>query len=174
MAKVRKSNSDLNHTEIESPLGKIIIGEHKGKICVVDFKGERTKNTLKNLSRKHGVKLNRQETPTLKAAKKQLSLYLSGRLIKFDLPLDYVGTGFQKSIWRQLEKIPFGKTVSYGDIAEKIGRPGAARAVGAAVGSNRISIIIPCHRVIGKDGSMTGYGGGLRKKEWLLAHERAI
>ncbi|UCC80063.1 MAG: methylated-DNA--[protein]-cysteine S-methyltransferase [Candidatus Zixiibacteriota bacterium] len=174
MAESRKFDSDLNHNETESPLGKIIIGEHKGKICMVDFKGDRTKKTLKTLSRHYGAKLNRQETPILKKAKKQLSLYFSGRLAKFDLPLDYTGTGFQETIWKQLEKIPFGKTVNYGGVAEKTGNPGAARAVGAAVGSNRISIVIPCHRVIGKDGSLTGFGGGLKRKEWLLAHERAI
>lgn len=175
MKESRKFDSDLNHTETESPLGKIIIGEHKGRICVVDFKGGgRAANTLKLLSKHYRAKLNRQETPALKKAKKQLSLYFSGRLDKFDLPLGYTGTGFQEKIWKQLEKIPFGKTVNYGWIAEKTGNPKAARAVGAAVGSNRISIVIPCHRVIGKDGSLTGFGGGLKRKEWLLAHERAI
>ncbi|UCE67547.1 MAG: methylated-DNA--[protein]-cysteine S-methyltransferase [Candidatus Zixiibacteriota bacterium] len=175
MTAARNQDKVLNYTEIKSPLGGIILGERNGKICMTDFKGgSRAKNALKFLAKKHGAKLNRRETPTLKNAKKQLSLYFSGKLSKFDLPLEYAGTGFQETIWKQLMKIPFGRTVNYGAVAEKTGNPKAARAAGAAIGKNRISIIIPCHRVIGKNGSLTGFGGGLRKKEWLLKHERAI
>jgi len=165
----------LNHTEIESPLGKIIIGERNGRICLVDFKsGNRAKNALKFLAKHYGAKLNRVKTPSLKTAEKQLNLYFSGKLTDFDLALEYTGTRFQKMVWKRLKKIPFGKTVNYGRIAEKIGNSKAARAAGAAIGKNRISIIIPCHRIIGKNGSLTGFGGGLRKKEWLLKHEGAI
>jgi AraC family transcriptional regulator of adaptative response/methylated-DNA-[protein]-cysteine methyltransferase len=165
---------ELNYTEIESPIGKIIFGEYDGKICLLEFKsGSRVKNSLKFLSGHYEAKLTRRETPVLKQAKRQLNLYFSGNLDRFDLPLDYTGTGFQKSIWKQLKKIPYGKTVNYGWIAEKAGKPRATRAAGAAIGKNRIPIIIPCHRVIGKDGSLTGFGGGLKRKDWLLAHEKA-
>ncbi len=175
MTTPRNPDNELNYTEIESPLGGIILGERNGKICLTEFKsGSRTTITLKLLAKHFGVKLNRRETPTLKNAKKQLSLYFSGKLTNFDLPLEYTGTRFQETVWKQLEKIPFGGTVNYGVIAEKIGNQRATRAAGAAIGKNRISIIIPCHRVIGKNGSLTGFGGGLRKKEWLLKHEGAI
>ena len=92
--------------------------------------------------------------------------------LKFLLNLDPIGTKFQKLVWRHLEKIPFGEVVSYGKIADIIGNPKACRAVGSANGKNPISIIIPCHRVIGSDGSLTGYGGGLWRKEWLIKHEK--
>ena len=175
MAIPRNPENELNYIEIKSPLGEMILGERNGKICLADFKGgSRGKNTLKLLARQHGAKLGRRETPTLKNAKKQLTLYFSGNLTDFDLPLEYTGTSFQETIWRQLKRIPFGKTTCYGAIAEKTGNPKATRATGAAIGKNRISIIIPCHRVIGKNGSLTGFGGGLRKKEWLLKHEGAI
>ena len=108
----------------------------------------------------------------LKTCVKQIDEYFKGNRSKFLLNLDPVGTKFQRRIWRQLEKIPFGEVVSYGQIADAIGNPKACRAVGNANGKNPISIIIPCHRVIGTDGSLTGYGGGLWRKEWLIKHER--
>jgi methylated-DNA-[protein]-cysteine S-methyltransferase len=103
--------------------------------------------------------------------KKQLHEYFSGRRKKFELPLKLTGTGFQKSVWKALQKIPYGKTVSYLDIAKTIGNPKAVRAVGMANSKNRIPIIIPCHRVIGENGKLTGYAGGIWRKQWLLEHE---
>jgi len=103
--------------------------------------------------------------------KKQLHEYFSGRRKKFELPLKLVGTGFQKSVWETLQKIPYGKTVSYLDVAKAIENPKAVRAVGMANNKNRIPIIIPCHRVIGEDGKLTGYAGGIWRKGWLLEHE---
>jgi methylated-DNA-[protein]-cysteine S-methyltransferase len=108
----------------------------------------------------------------LKACLKQIDEYFKGKRRKFHLDLDPLGTPFQKMVWRQLEKIPFGKVVSYGEIAGVIGNSKACRAVGSANGKNPIAIIIPCHRVVGRDGNLTGYGGGLWRKEWLLKHER--
>lgn len=102
---------------------------------------------------------------------KQLNAYFSGKLHEFDLPLKPVGTPFQEAVWQALTTIPYGKTVSYKDIAKHVNLPKAARAVGMANGRNPISIIIPCHRVIGANGKLTGYGGGLHRKEWLLEHE---
>jgi methylated-DNA-[protein]-cysteine S-methyltransferase len=112
----------------------------------------------------------RDEAP-FRDAITQLRAYFAGTLRAFDLPLAPAGTDFQKNVWSALAAIPFGETRSYGAIAREIGRPGAARAVGLANGSNPISIIVPCHRVIGADGTLTGYGGGLDRKRWLLAHE---
>jgi methylated-DNA-[protein]-cysteine S-methyltransferase len=108
----------------------------------------------------------------LKTALKQIDEYFSGQRKKFLLKLDPQGTKFQKTVWQQLEKISFGEVVSYGEIASIIGQPKACRAVGNANGKNPIAIIIPCHRVVGSDGSLTGYGGGLWRKEWLIKHEK--
>jgi len=109
--------------------------------------------------------------PILVAAKRQLTAYFAGGLKVFTVPLDMIGTDFQKSVWAALLTIPHGETRSYADIARQIGRPTATRAVGAANGRNPLSIIAPCHRVIGKNGSLTGFAGGLEAKELLLALE---
>ena len=104
-------------------------------------------------------------------ARRQMEAYFAGELTEFDLPLNMIGTEFQKTVWRELLNIPFGVTISYGELAERVGNSSASRAVGAANGRNPISIIVPCHRVIGSNGKLTGYGGGIERKEWLLAHE---
>ncbi|MDV6344243.1 MULTISPECIES: methylated-DNA--[protein]-cysteine S-methyltransferase [unclassified Nitrosomonas] len=101
----------------------------------------------------------------------QLKSYFAGELCQFDLPLKASGTAFQETVWQLLTTIPYGETVSYKSIAERIHTPKAVRAVGLANGKNPISIIIPCHRVIGANGKLVGYGGGLHRKQWLLAHE---
>jgi methylated-DNA-[protein]-cysteine S-methyltransferase len=103
----------------------------------------------------------------------QLHAYFAGQLTQFDLPLAMDGTPFQRRVWAALREIPYGQTISYGELAHSVGSPGAARAVGLANGRNPVGIIVPCHRVIGADGSMTGYGGGLQRKVWLLEHEAA-
>jgi methylated-DNA-[protein]-cysteine S-methyltransferase len=107
----------------------------------------------------------------LRPAREQLRAYFAGELLDFDLHLAAAGTPFQQRVWRALRAIPYGDTASYADVAREIGNPTATRAVGAANGRNPIAIIVPCHRVIGKDGSLTGYGGGLARKQWLLRHE---
>jgi len=103
---------------------------------------------------------------------RQLDEYFKKKRRKFSLPLLLIGTEFQKAVWRQLQKIPFGQTASYGNVARAIGRPRAFRAVGNANNKNRIPLIIPCHRVIGSDGKMVGFGSGIWRKEWLLDHEK--
>lgn len=103
--------------------------------------------------------------------RKQMQAYFARELTEFDLPLNMIGTEFQKIVWRELLNIPFGATISYGELANRVGNPNASRAVGAANGRNPISIIVPCHRVIGSNGKLTGYGGGIERKEWLLTHE---
>jgi methylated-DNA-[protein]-cysteine S-methyltransferase len=107
----------------------------------------------------------------LPATVRQLSEYFKGARRDFDLPLRLQGTAFQQRVWQELTEIPFGETWSYGQLAKRIGKPSASRAVGLANGSNPIAVIVPCHRVIGTDGTLTGYGGGLERKRWLLAHE---
>ena len=110
--------------------------------------------------------------PVLREAERQLKDYFAGKRTSFDLPLDFHGTDFQKRVWKALLKIPFGETRSYGQIARALGKPTAMRAVGTANGKNPISIIAPCHRVIGKDGQLTGFAGGLKAKAHLLALEQ--
>lgn len=110
--------------------------------------------------------------PVLVETARQLDAYFAGTLTRFTVPLDARGTAFQKSVWAALLNIPFGETRSYGAIARDIGRPTASRAVGAANGRNPISIIAPCHRVIGSGGALTGFAGGVAVKRWLIAHER--
>ena len=107
----------------------------------------------------------------LPEAVRQLGEYFAGNRCEFDLPLGMQGTEFQLRVWRALTEIPYGETWSYGELAKHIGNPNASRAVGLANGRNPISILVPCHRVIGADGSLTGYGGGVERKPWLLAHE---
>ena len=107
----------------------------------------------------------------LSATVRQLTEYFEGTRREFDLPLRLQGTAFQQRVWRQLTEIPYGQTWSYGQLATRIDKPSASRAVGLANGRNPISILVPCHRVIGADGSLTGYGGGIERKRWLLLHE---
>jgi methylated-DNA-[protein]-cysteine S-methyltransferase len=107
------------------------------------------------------------------AVREQLAEYFAGERQQFDVPIKLAGTSFQQRVWQELVRIPFGTTISYCQLAERVGKPTASRAVGQANGRNPISIIVPCHRVIGADGKLTGYGGGVDKKKWLLAWERS-
>lgn len=112
-----------------------------------------------------------KDNPILTEAARQLSEYFAGKRRSFDLPLDFRGTAFQNSVWQALLSIPFGETRSYGELARSLGKPGASRAVGAANGRNPLSIVAPCHRVIGSNGTMTGFAGGIAAKEYLLRLE---
>src|SRR5688572_11632691 len=113
-----------------------------------------------------------RDTPVLERTAAQLAEYFGGERVVFDVPLAPEGTGFQQRVWRALTAIPYAETCSYGALAQAIGRPSASRAVGAANGRNPIAIIVPCHRVIGANGTLTGYGGGMATKRWLLEHEQ--
>lgn len=104
-------------------------------------------------------------------AERQITAWFAGERLAFDLPLDMPGTAFQQQVWQALLALPYGATASYQQQAERIGRPDAVRAVGAANGQNRLAVIVPCHRVFAKNGDLTGYGGGIERKRWLLAHE---
>lgn len=115
-----------------------------------------------------------EDTARLADAVAQLRAYFRGELRAFDLRLAPAGTPFQQRVWGELVRIPYGETISYGELARRVGNPNGSRAVGLANGANPISIVIPCHRVIGSNGTLTGYGGGLKNKEWLLALEKGV
>jgi methylated-DNA-[protein]-cysteine S-methyltransferase len=115
-----------------------------------------------------------RDDDALAEAATQLRQYFAGERIRFELPLSPVGTPFQLRVWAELREIPYGRTTAYGQIATDLGQPTASRAVGLANGRNPVAVIVPCHRVIGSDGSLTGFGGGLDRKRWLLEHERRV
>jgi len=115
-----------------------------------------------------------EDEPAFADLREQLSAYFEGGLRRFDLVLDLRGTPFQRRVWAALDDIAFGATETYGELAARLGAPGASRAVGAANGHNPVSIVVPCHRVVGAGGRLTGYGGGLERKRWLLDHERRV
>lgn len=152
----------MKYIVIEGERGKVYLGEENEKIALLSFDKEEIKG------------LKRERTPLLERGEKELLEYFRGERTRFDLPLEYQGTDFQVKVWKALEKIPYGETRTYQDIAEAVGSPKAFRAVGNANNKNPISILIPCHRVIGKSGKLVGYGGGLDWKEYLLGIEKNI
>lgn len=155
-------------TEILSPVGQLkLVASDKGLAAILWEKDDPGRVKL-------GAMSEQPDHPVLVEAAEQLAAYFAGTLKRFTVPLDFVGTDFQKQVWAQLLAIPFGETRSYGEIAERVGRPTASRAVGAANGRNPISIIAPCHRVIGATGKLTGFAGGLEAKRVLLELEGAI
>jgi len=150
------------YTVMKSPVGDITLIADKESLCGIYWPNQNPDNKkFPNLEKKDGSKV-------LRSAVKQLNFYFAGKTERFDIPLRPVGTDFQENVWKALRSIKYGKTVSYGDIAKKIGNPKAVRAVGAAIGKNPLSIIVPCHRVIGSNGKLTGFAGGLGTKEFLL------
>lgn len=152
-------------TSFDSPLGRILLAAHEDKLVGIWFDGQRH---LPDTSRWTRVR----EHPVLQQTQRQLSDYFAGRRNTFELPLDLsMGTLFQQQVWRALLQIPLGTTASYGAVSAAIGKPTAVRAVGGAVGHNPWSIVVPCHRVVGADGSLTGYAGGLERKTALLQLE---
>ena len=148
-------------------LCKIGIAEEDGAICRVFFSGDKAADRLVKNGFEQG------ETPLIKKAAAQLREYFDGKRKTFDLPLAPRGTEFQLTVWKALQAIPYGKTCSYGQLADRIGNPRACRAVGMANNRNPITIIIPCHRVIGSNGSLTGYAGGLDLKDKLIMLEKS-
>ncbi len=149
-----------------SPLGLLRLHADAGALTAVQLPGEDAPPAIAGDEAADGA-----GEPILRDAARQLAEYFAGERREFALPLAPRGTEFQQRVWRALIAIPFGATRSYGEQARAIGRPSASRAVGAANGQNPIAIIVPCHRVIGASGALTGYAGGLAAKRWLLAHE---
>jgi methylated-DNA-[protein]-cysteine S-methyltransferase len=148
----------------DSPIGRLLLTSDGTALTGLYMEPSRKAQSTDGWVQDMGVK-------PLSAAVRQLSEYFAGSRREFDLPLHLHGTVFQTRVWRELAEIPYGRTWSYGELAKRIDKPSASRAVGLANGRNPISILVPCHRVIGADGSLTGYGGGLDRKRWLLAHE---
>jgi methylated-DNA-[protein]-cysteine S-methyltransferase len=149
---------------MQSPVGTLTLTAEDGKLTRLHMDGQR-----------HAPGASpdwERDDDGLADVVEQLEAYFAGSRETFDVPLALAGTEFQRAVWAGLLEIPYGETISYGELAQRVGRPGASRAVGLANGRNPVAIIVPCHRVIGANGTMTGYGGGLDRKVWLLDHER--
>ncbi len=153
-------------TTMTSPVGELLLTSNGDALTAVYFEDPKYGPT----STDGWIR----DDSVLAEARQQLEEYFRGERTEFDLALAPKGTDFQRSVWRALTEIPYAATTSYGAIAARIGKPSASRAVGAANGRNPISIIVPCHRVIGSGGDLTGYGGGLDRKRWLLDHEAVV
>ena len=166
----------MNYCVLESPIGKLLVAGTDECLKILRFpsgpKGLSGAASGEPRADWHSVVAARN--PLLAELQRQLDAYFDGRLRSFELPLAPEGTPFQRSVWEALATIPFGDTTSYGALAERIGRPKAARAVGAANGRNPIPILIPCHRVVGSSGSLTGFGGGFDTKRTLLELESSV
>jgi methylated-DNA-[protein]-cysteine S-methyltransferase len=159
-----------------TPIGEMmIVADHQGNLRAVDWTdhAERLQKLLHRHYGKNSFVLESATNPG--GLSEKLKRYFSGDLSSIDtLPVQTAGTAFQREVWHALREIPCGTTISYGQLAERIGRPAAVRAVGLANGSNPIGVVVPCHRVIGSNGSLTGYGGGIDRKRWLLQHETKV
>ncbi len=170
-----KKNNKIITYKYESSCGVLLLGSIGDNLCLCDWQVEKHRSHVDNrLKRLFHANFENGVSPTIEMAKTQLDEYFAGQRRVFDVPLLFVGTDFQKTVWNELLKIPYGKTISYGDMARNIGMPKAVRAVANANGANSMSIFAPCHRVIGSDRSLTGYGGGLKAKEYLLRLEQVL
>jgi AraC family transcriptional regulator, regulatory protein of adaptative response / methylated-DNA-[protein]-cysteine methyltransferase len=163
----------ITTTKIETDLGIMIAGAVNDGICLLEFSDRRMLNAeYRDLARYFQTGIEDGESKHFNTLVTQLKEYFNGSRKEFSLPLITPGSEFQQSVWKELIKIPYGTTRTYLEQSIALGKPGSIRAVANANGMNRIAIIIPCHRVIGSDGSLTGYGGGLERKKWLLDHEK--
>lgn len=150
---------------INIPPGRLKITLNGDQILSIGFTGEQ---------HDHSENVSDESQPLIKEIKKQFEEYSTGRRMAFSLPLSLGGTSFQQRVWKELQRIPFGKTITYAQLALRLGDPKCIRAAAAANGKNPFAIVVPCHRVIGSDGSLTGYAGGIDKKRWLLEHENSF
>ncbi len=157
---------------IETPVGRMIAGVSPKGCCLFEFADRGGLEKIRQrILRRHGMEMVEGTDPLLDIIEEQAAAYFTGRRKEFSFPLDLKGTKFEMEVWARLLRIPYGETRSYGQIASMLGKPGAARAVGRANGSNYIAVIVPCHRVIEADGNLRGYGGGLWRKKFLLSLE---
>jgi methylated-DNA-[protein]-cysteine S-methyltransferase len=162
MRVVREMNSRY-FSEIDSPVGTLLLVGDGESLTGLYMNDQRHRPDFPSSERNDRC---------FKEVRSQLKAYFAGQLTEFDIPLAGQGTSFQQTVWKALRKIPYGMTQTYGSLAKRIGNPNASRAVGLANGRNPIGIIVPCHRVIGANGTLTGYAGGVQRKQWLLEHER--
>ncbi len=157
--------NDTYYTHVDTPVGPFLVaGTCEGLVCTSFSRGRQVRTPQTGWV---------EDATPLRQAVEQVEAYLAGDRTLFDLPLAVAGTPFQRSVWALLQTIPLGETWTYGDLARALGKPTAFRAVGAANGANNLPLVVPCHRVIGSDGSLTGFGGGIETKRWLLAFEGA-
>ncbi len=168
----------FQHTMLPTPIGPMLAVMSPDGLCGLEFdRPERATRLWRRLARfRPGWKTKQGDRPAFEPVVAWLDAYFAGRWDACAAPvvLDLVGTPFERDVWKELMRLSHGATTTYGAIAGALGRRDAARAVGAAVGANPVSLVVPCHRVVGASGSLTGYGGGLDRKEWLLKHEGAL
>lgn len=159
----------------DSPCGALMLGSCGDRLCLCDWQVEKHRDHVnRRLKRVLNAEFEEGTSAVIEKATEQLDEFFAGKRREFDIPLLFVGTDFQKTVWNELLKIPYGETISYGEMARRIGMPKAVRALANANGANSISIFAPCHRVIGSDHSLTGYGGGLDTKRRLLELEATV
>jgi AraC family transcriptional regulator, regulatory protein of adaptative response / methylated-DNA-[protein]-cysteine methyltransferase len=165
----------LDFARIETPLGPMIgMAEARGLVLLEFIDRPILPREIEELRDRHGYSVRPGDNPHLRQIEAELREYFSGARREFSVPLVTPGGTFEISVWKQLQAVPFGAMRTYGDLAKRLGKPNAARAVGAANGRNRLAIVIPCHRICGSDGDLVGYGGGRARKQWLLDHERRM
>lgn len=170
------TNNYIDIQSFTSPCGELLLGAYREQLCLCDWAEQKhSLHNLRALQAHYSASVEQRSSDLLTLAIDQLNAYFAGERTAFDIPLTYgIGTDFQQLVWSELLKIPYGTTVCYADLAQRIGRPDAVRAVANAVGANALSIFVPCHRVIGKNGTLTGYAGGLPAKQYLLQLEQNI
>ena len=157
---------------LKTPIGELIAGDYQGNICLLDWKYRKMRDTTDGrIKRGLNAEFNNESTPLIDDLKSQLACYFSGELHEFNIPVTMIGTEFQKQVWNSLLEIPYGETRSYLQLSRQLGNEKAIRAIAAANGANAMSIIIPCHRIIGSNGEMIGYAGGIQAKQKLLQIE---
>lgn len=169
--------SHIHFCSMPSPCGLLKLAEHHGRLCMCDWPhAPHHPMVMRRLAKHFGAQFEATTPahhPLLAQAVQQLQEYFTGQRTHFGLPLAYAGTPFQEQVWAQLHLVPYGRTISYGHFAHLVHRPTAVRAIASAIGANALSIIVPCHRVVGADGTLGGYAGGLQAKQWLLQREGA-
>ena len=169
----RGSVSSITLNRILTPLGPMVVAATDSAVCLLEFADRRMLETqLKRVQKIYGAVFVPGSNALIEQTESQIAQYFDGKRKEFSIPIDATGSEFQMQVWNRLQDIPYGQTTSYEKIAVSIDKPGASRAVGRANGDNRFAIVIPCHRVIRSDGSISGYGGGIWRKKWLLEHEQ--
>jgi methylated-DNA-[protein]-cysteine S-methyltransferase len=167
--------SEINIQYFKTPFGELILGSYQDKLCLADWRYRKMRNAIDNRIKKGlNVEYIEKNSKIIKKVKLQLNEYFNKKRSKFEIDLLFIGTDFQKKVWNQLIQIPFGETYSYLELSKKLNNINAIRAVASANGANAISILVPCHRIIGSDGKLVGYAGGLPAKKNLLKLEGAL
>lgn len=158
---------------LPSPAGKLLLGDFRGEVVLCDWTADRRRGTsVRRVKKVLGAAFEEGDSPLLRRLREELGEYFAGKRLAFDLPVRYTGTPFEARVWDELRRIPYGDTITYGELARRIGSPAAARAVAGANARNPVSILVPCHRVVAAHG-LGGYGGGLAAKRTLLTVEAA-